>query len=272
MLLNFNDIQNYPVYTVYKTTNIVNGSFYIGYHKSYCLNDEYLGSGIRLARSIKKYGWENFIKETLFVFDDSEEAFAKEREVIALYRSIDPLCINVATGGKGGRGKGFKHTAKSCEKMSLARKGIPKSLETRLKMSLAALKQKRKMSQEAKDKISNANRGHICSAEQKLAVSKALTGRVISEETRAKLRSSQIGKLVSEETRAKQKAHIRSSEHCANISKANKGRVLSTERKAAISAANMGTHRSEETKAKMSASAKLARQRRKEIALLPPKN
>ena len=52
---------------VYKTTNKVNGRFYIGVHStSSKLN--YIGSGKLLGLAVKKYGKSNFKKEVLFSF------------------------------------------------------------------------------------------------------------------------------------------------------------------------------------------------------------
>lgn len=56
------------LYTVYRTTNLLNGMFYIGVHKTTNPNDSYLGSGKRLRYAIKKYGVEAFEKEILHVF------------------------------------------------------------------------------------------------------------------------------------------------------------------------------------------------------------
>jgi hypothetical protein len=42
---------------VYKIINIINGKIYIGKHSSTDINrDSYLGSGIAIAKAIKKYG------------------------------------------------------------------------------------------------------------------------------------------------------------------------------------------------------------------------
>ncbi len=40
---------------VYVTTNLINGAQYVGDHSTNNLNDDYLGSGKYLFRSIKKY-------------------------------------------------------------------------------------------------------------------------------------------------------------------------------------------------------------------------
>lgn len=53
------------VYLVYKTTNTINGKYYIGIHKQKdALFDGYYGSGVLLHSAIKKYGVSNFIRET----------------------------------------------------------------------------------------------------------------------------------------------------------------------------------------------------------------
>jgi hypothetical protein len=72
------------IYIVYKTTNLVNGKFYIGVHKQDfflpIIFDGYLGSGLMLKRAIKKYGEENFIRETLHIFYTAKEAYKKRKK------------------------------------------------------------------------------------------------------------------------------------------------------------------------------------------------
>ncbi len=89
------------VHTVYKTKNLINGKFYIGVHKTDDLTDGYLGSGTLIKRAIEKYGEESFEKEILFEFDNAEEAFQKEEELVEQHRR-DPLSYNIRKGGAGG--------------------------------------------------------------------------------------------------------------------------------------------------------------------------
>ena len=85
-------------YIVYKTTNIINGKFYIGKHKTKNLNDNYMGSGKLLKQAIEKYGKQNFVKEILFIFDNQEDMNDKEKELVVLTEDSYNLC----KGGNGG--------------------------------------------------------------------------------------------------------------------------------------------------------------------------
>lgn len=67
---------------VYKTTNLKNGMIYIGVHQTDDLNDNYLGSGRRLQRAIKYYKKELFKREILHFFDNIEDMFNKEAEIV----------------------------------------------------------------------------------------------------------------------------------------------------------------------------------------------
>jgi hypothetical protein len=92
------------IYTVYKTTNLVNGKYYFGVHKTGNPDDDYLGSGTYIHHAVVKYGREKFRKDVLFVFDktNAASAFAKEDELVQCYRGRDPLCMNLRRGGSGG--------------------------------------------------------------------------------------------------------------------------------------------------------------------------
>lgn len=87
---------------LYKTTNLINGKYYIGIHSTYKIKDGYLGSGTRLWNSIYKYGKENFVKEELEFFENREELLQREKEIVNEQCLQDPLCMNLMIGGKGG--------------------------------------------------------------------------------------------------------------------------------------------------------------------------
>ena len=109
------------MFIVYKTTNLITNEFYIGVHKTISeIFDGYYGSGLRLIRSLKKYGKDNFVRQTLYVFSDSDESIAFQREAeILLEKLHEPLCLNLGEGGKGGSNfKGHKHTDATKAKLS----------------------------------------------------------------------------------------------------------------------------------------------------------
>lgn len=88
-------------YTIYKTTNIINGKFYIGKHKTKNLNDGYMGSGKLLKRAIKKYGIENFYREILHVCESEKQMNALEKILVVPDAEIN---YNLCPGGHGGFG------------------------------------------------------------------------------------------------------------------------------------------------------------------------
>lgn len=84
---------------IYKTTNLINGKFYIGQDSK---NDPtYIGSGKHFKRAIKKYGKENFKKEILEHCKTHEELDIRERHWIKVTNAIEEG-YNFATGGQGG--------------------------------------------------------------------------------------------------------------------------------------------------------------------------
>lgn len=103
-------------FIVYKTTNLKNSKIYIGVH--YCdpnIQDGYIGCGVSkkdlkksvnvgFPKAVHKYGYKNFKRETLYVFDDSEEgmklAYQKEAELVNQEFIDRPDTYNISLGGK----------------------------------------------------------------------------------------------------------------------------------------------------------------------------
>ena len=90
------------IHYIYKTTCNVTGRWYIGIHSTSNLEDAYMGSGLRLRRSIRKYGVENHFKEILEFFDTREELVNREKEVVNFELIEEDLCMNLVAGGNGG--------------------------------------------------------------------------------------------------------------------------------------------------------------------------
>lgn len=89
-------------YVIYKTTNTVNGKFYIGKHKTKNLDDGYIGSGKLLKRAIKKHGFSNFQRQILECHSDDVQLNEAEKRIITQVLVDDPSCYNVKLGGDGG--------------------------------------------------------------------------------------------------------------------------------------------------------------------------
>lgn len=87
---------------LYKTTNLLNGKFYIGMHSTNNLDDGYMGSGERLRKSLKKYGKENFHFQIIEMLPDRNSLKNKEKEVVNEQLINNPLCMNLVYGGEGG--------------------------------------------------------------------------------------------------------------------------------------------------------------------------
>lgn len=91
-------------YTIYKTTNNIDKSYYIGKHQTKDLDDGYMGSGKYLKRAIKKYGVNNFTKEITHIFDNETDMNAKEAELVNNLVVEDTNSYNLCPGGNGGFG------------------------------------------------------------------------------------------------------------------------------------------------------------------------
>lgn len=100
-------------YIVYITINQCNGKFYIGVHKTNPdVFDGYIGCGIyrtsnaskehAFHKAVRKYGYENFKRTTLRIFDTEEEAYEFEKQLVTPTLLKSKTCYNMSVGGKGG--------------------------------------------------------------------------------------------------------------------------------------------------------------------------
>ena len=86
---------------LYQITNNLTGEFYTGVHKGH-EQAGYWGSGIRIKRSIKKYGKENHVYK-IHVLGDVAEIYALEEMIVDKdVIENNPLCLNLKVGGMGG--------------------------------------------------------------------------------------------------------------------------------------------------------------------------
>lgn len=86
--------QNKPFYCyVYKITNVKEGLFYFGAHKTIKLNDGYASSSVNVRKDINRLGPENFKKEVVKFFNTSEEMFRHEEKMIRKVLG-HPNCYN----------------------------------------------------------------------------------------------------------------------------------------------------------------------------------
>lgn len=220
------------MYCIYRITNKVTGKTYVGQHKYKKLDDNYMGSGVLLAKAKKKYGIENFTK-TILEFNISTVELANDFEqmYILFERAKGKAEYNIARGGGGVVGV--------------------------------------ERSEEWKRKISEARKGHITSEEQKRKISEALKGHTTSEETRKKLSEVRKGKKhgpLSEEHRRKISEAHKGLHHSEEAKQKMKGRTawnkgkkpyeMTEETRQKLSKALKGRHFSEDWKRKISESKK----------------
>jgi hypothetical protein len=87
---------------IYKTTNNINKKYYIGMHSTHNIDDGYMGSGLKLRRSLKKYGNENHIIEILEFLPNREKLKEREKQIVNENILKDNMCMNLQIGGGGG--------------------------------------------------------------------------------------------------------------------------------------------------------------------------
>lgn len=197
---------------IYKTTNLINGKFYVG--KDERNKPDYLGSGINLHRAIKKYGEENFIKETVEVCSTREELIEREKYWIKETKAQE-IGYNIADGGWGGN----TYDEETRERISQEFKGRHVSPETVEKRRQTREKRKQEnpdrynQTEERKKAIGDFHRGKEISEEQRQKNSERMKNftnyspkflEMQNGENRKGEKSPMWGTKTSEETRRKQ--------------------------------------------------------------------
>ena len=169
-------MDNSIYYTVYKTTNLINGKTYIGQHRTSNINDDYLGSGNLIKLAIKKYGKHNFKKSVMFLCNNAADMDAKERELVSeeFVKRLDTY--NLRVGGSR------IHITKKSPYTNTHRERISASCKGRI------------VTPETKAKISVGNSGKKRSTETKAKMSAAAKVKTFSKEHRANMSLSRKGK------------------------------------------------------------------------------
>jgi hypothetical protein len=257
---------NLAVFELYEISRpSIDGKIYYGQHriganKPKCYQGIYMGSGIHLRNSIKKYGIDKHVKRVLFLAYSKEEANEIEEMLIAQGRARGELLMNIAKGGDGGltRGVGWHHSEEIRQKISEAQKGKIISEESIKRMSEShrgkspwnkGLSGVYKASQETREKLSAIRKGRKISAEQIEKLRIANKGKKPSPETIEKMRETKrknkkppwnkgiVG--ISPETRER-------------LSKSHMGKKQSPETIAKRIAKTTGQKRTQETKRRIS--------------------
>lgn len=87
---------------IYKTTNVLNGKYYIGMHSTNDLDDGYMGSGKRLRFSLNYHGKNNHKVEILEYCENRTELKNRERDIVNEELLNEDLCMNLVLGGDEG--------------------------------------------------------------------------------------------------------------------------------------------------------------------------
>jgi hypothetical protein len=107
---------------LYKTTNLINGKIYVGVHASNKLHDKYIGDGVTsdadairekvriierkgktcFINAVLKYGYKNFKRENLQLFDTEDEAYLAEENMVDQAWVDADFNYNLCLGGRRG--------------------------------------------------------------------------------------------------------------------------------------------------------------------------
>lgn len=143
-------------------------------HSTDNMDDGYLGSGIRLNRSVKKHGRENHVRVILEDCSKQGRKFLRKREKEIVDGKLinDFLCMNLMKGGGYGEATMLR--------ISQGQRRRTVSIEEKQRRSLTAIERERKkrvqgykVSEAAKQKISEAQKGRKRSEKTRQRMSEA---------------------------------------------------------------------------------------------------
>lgn len=192
---------------IYKTTNKINGTIYIGKRKGK-FTPSYKGSGKYLRRALNKYGEGNFSVEVIEYCETLEIQNKREQFWIAYYKNLDVLMYNIALGGDGGDtyiGLSDEDKLERAKRQSLVTKNNHELYKEHYAKGYAKMWKTRR--ENGTDKMTFEQRQHLSAAHK---------GKKISEDTIRKRVQSRQGYTHSSETKRK-------------IAESNKGRIVSVE-------------------------------------------
>lgn len=151
------------IHYIYKTTNLLDGKYYIGKHTQTSGKiDNYLGSGTLFYRILNKYGPDIFKKRIISYHSSSKDALAMEASIVTELVVNDPQCYNLKLGGEGGGVKGVTRTEETKRKISKAKKGYKYPAHKLMSFSRPGPKNGnygKERSEETRRKISESNKG-----------------------------------------------------------------------------------------------------------------
>ena len=195
---------------IYLTTNLINHKKYVGAHSTINLNDRYLGSGVLIVKSVKKYGKQNF-EFKILEYCNENELNEKEQFWIAKLNTVYPNGLNLTTGGL--------HTFHNeCTKKKISNSSKGKIISDLTKGKISEANKGRQCSIETKNKISNKLKHRKISKTHKENMIKSRLGRKLSENTKEKIRLSLLNHSVSNETKEKM-SKIKSGKKLSQIHK-----------------------------------------------------
>lgn len=200
---------------VYITTNLINKKQYVGSHKTNNIDDNYLGSGKIIVKSIKKYGKENFKRKILKECETIEEARKLEETYIKQYNTLNPNGYNISPNG--GIMLFTGHSTMSKQKISRSLKGS--TYENIYGIKADKMKEKRskerkglKFSNKWRKNLSLSHKGQIVSEETRKKISKVHKGKFVSNEICEKISKSKIGNKQIHNSLTSQNKFVKSSE------------------------------------------------------------